>query len=50
MDAYEVFERFCIIAENEGDSVALRKIKSLYGLRAVRWITKRLYGEEVKTC
>ena len=42
IDGYEVFERFCIISENEGDEKAFQMIKEQYGEEWLKWLKEEL--------
>jgi hypothetical protein len=46
MDGYDIFERFCIMAESIGDSEALLKIRKTYGDKWVMWIRRYLERQE----
>ena len=43
-DGYEVFERFCIISENEGDEKAFEMIEKMYGRNWLKWLKEELKG------
>lgn len=40
---YEVFERYSIIADDEGDMIALAMIRSIYGQRWFKWLSDKLF-------
>lgn len=42
IDGYEVFERFCIISESEGDEKAFQMIKEQYGDEWLEWLKREL--------
>lgn len=42
IDGYEVFERFCIIAESEGDEKAFQVIEEQYGEEWLKWLKEEL--------
>lgn len=42
IDGYEVFERFCIIAESEGDEKAFQIIEEQYGEEWLKWLKEEL--------
>jgi len=42
IDGYEVFERFCIIAESEGDEKAFQIIEEQYGEEWLKWLKENL--------
>lgn len=41
---YEVFERYSIIADDEGDMIALAMIRSIYGHRWFNWLSDKLFN------
>lgn len=42
IDGYEVFERFCIVAESEGDEKAFQIIEEQYGEEWLKWLKEEL--------
>lgn len=49
VDWYEVFERFCIMAESTGDDMAKAYILANYGSKWRKWLDSYLAGIEGKT-
>lgn len=49
VDGYEVFERFCIMAESTGDDMAKAYILANYGSKWRKWLDSYLAGIEGKT-